>query len=102
MERCVIGDTRRATLDALHASAVAFEALRYAGVAYLLYMAWMTWCESGALAVDEDSSPRSALRVITSGILVNILNPELTIFFFASCRSSSVPTTRTGWSACSR
>src|SRR5207245_8747351 len=36
-----------------------------------------------ALTVDRDSAPRSAARVIVSGILVNILNPKLTIFFFA-------------------
>lgn len=67
----------------LHASALAFETLKYLGVAYLLYMAWTTFREKGALAVDADTSPRSTLRVIVSGILINILNPKLTIFFFA-------------------
>ena len=67
----------------LHASALAFETLRYAGVAYLLYLAWTTLRESGSLAVEPDASPRSAWSVIWSGILVNILNPKLTIFFFA-------------------
>jgi threonine/homoserine/homoserine lactone efflux protein len=67
----------------LHTSAVAFQALKYAGVAYLLYMAWSTLRETGALKVEQDAAPLSALRVIVSGILVNILNPKLTIFFFA-------------------
>jgi threonine/homoserine/homoserine lactone efflux protein len=67
----------------LHTSAVAFQTLKYLGVAYLLYMAWTTWRDKDALTVDRDSAPRSALRVITSGILINILNPKLTIFFFA-------------------
>ena len=67
----------------LHASALAFDILRYAGVAYLLYLAWATWRDTGALAVDEEATPRSALRVIASGILINLLNPKLTIFFFA-------------------
>jgi threonine/homoserine/homoserine lactone efflux protein len=67
----------------LHTSAVAFQSLKYLGVAYLLYLAWATWKDRGALTVEEDAAPRSARRVITSGILINILNPKLTIFFFA-------------------
>jgi threonine/homoserine/homoserine lactone efflux protein len=66
----------------LHTSALAFQAVKYAGVAYLLWMAWSTWRDHGALAVD-DRTPRTAARVIASGVLVNILNPKLTIFFFA-------------------
>jgi threonine/homoserine/homoserine lactone efflux protein len=67
----------------LHTSAVAFDVVRYAGVGYLLYMAWATWREGGALTVDEETPQRSARQIIGSGILVNILNPKLTIFFFA-------------------
>ncbi len=67
----------------LHTSAVAFQVLKYLGVAYLLYMAWATWRDKDALTVDRDSAPRSATRVIISGVLMNILNPKLTIFFFA-------------------
>ena len=67
----------------LHASAVAFQTLKYLGVAYLLYMAWATWKDRGALTVEQDAAPRSVLKVITSGVLINILNPKLTIFFFA-------------------
>ena len=67
----------------LHTSAVAFQVLKYLGVAYLLYMAWSTLRERGALSVEEESAPRSAKQVIVSGVLVNILNPKLSIFFFA-------------------
>ncbi|MBA2277462.1 MAG: LysE family translocator [Chloroflexia bacterium] len=67
----------------LHTSALAFQTLKYLGVAYLLYMAWATLREEGALAVKEEAAPRSAFQVIVSGILINILNPKLTIFFFA-------------------
>lgn len=67
----------------LHASAMAFQVVKYAGVAYLLYMAWSTYRDKGVLTVERDTTPRSARKVITSGILVNILNPKLTIFFFA-------------------
>jgi threonine/homoserine/homoserine lactone efflux protein len=67
----------------LHTSALAFQTLKYLGVAYLLYMALSTLREHGALTVHSDRTPRSATRVIVSGILVNLLNPKLTIFFFA-------------------
>jgi threonine/homoserine/homoserine lactone efflux protein len=66
----------------LHTSALAFQTLKYAGVAYLLYMAWMTLKESGALAVEKQPE-RSRRQVIVHAILINILNPKLTIFFFA-------------------
>jgi threonine/homoserine/homoserine lactone efflux protein len=67
----------------LHTSALAFQTLKYLGVAYLLYMAWATFKEKGALTVEKKPASRSALQVIISGILINILNPKLTIFFFA-------------------
>ena len=67
----------------LHTSAVAFQTLKYLGVLYLLYMAWSTLREKGALNVDEGQAPRGARSVIVSGVLINILNPKLTIFFFA-------------------
>ncbi len=66
----------------LHTSAIAFQTLKYAGVAYLLYMAWMTLKETGALRVERQPL-RSNLQVIVHAILINILNPKLTIFFFA-------------------
>ena len=67
----------------LHTSAVAFGVLKYLGVAYLLYLAWSTLRERGALAVDEPDAPRSARKTIGTAVLINILNPKLTIFFFA-------------------
>jgi len=67
----------------LHASALAFQTLKVLGVAYLLYMAWSTLRERGALRVEAEISPRSAAQVITSAILINILNPKLSIFFLA-------------------
>jgi threonine/homoserine/homoserine lactone efflux protein len=67
----------------LHASALAFQLLKYLGVAYLLYMAWNSLRERGALQVDKQSGTRSSLQVIVHAVLINILNPKLTIFFFA-------------------
>ena len=66
----------------LHTSAVAFGVLKYVGVAYLLHMAWATLKDRSVLTVTDDA-PHSARKTITSGILINILNPKLTIFFFA-------------------
>jgi threonine/homoserine/homoserine lactone efflux protein len=71
----------------MHASALAFAALKYCGVIYLLYMAWQALRETGALAVDTQIhskvDARSNLRVIVTGFLINILNPKLSIFFLA-------------------
>ena len=67
----------------LHASGVAFQVIKYAGVAYLLYMAWATWRDTGALGVADASGPASWRGVLYSGITLNLLNPKLTIFFFA-------------------
>lgn len=67
----------------LHTSEIAFQILKYLGVVYLLYMAWSTRRDRGALSVEDETAPRSATKVIVSGILINILNPKLTIFFFA-------------------
>ena len=77
----------------LHASAVAFQALRFAGVAYLLWLAWGLWrapgasLANGAAGRDAAARPapslREALRVAVRGALINVLNPKLSIFFLA-------------------
>jgi threonine/homoserine/homoserine lactone efflux protein len=67
----------------LHASALAFQVFKYLGVAYLLYMAWSTLRERGALRVEKEVGARSAVQVTVTGILINILNPKLSIFFLA-------------------
>ncbi len=67
----------------LHASATAFQVLKYAGVAYLLWMAWATLRDREAIAVERDAAPVSAGRVVVRAVLINVLNPKLTIFFFA-------------------
>jgi threonine/homoserine/homoserine lactone efflux protein len=67
----------------LHASAVAFQSFKYLGIAYLFYMAWSTLRNKGALKVEREVGARSALQVTVHAILINILNPKLSIFFFA-------------------
>jgi threonine/homoserine/homoserine lactone efflux protein len=67
----------------LHTSALAFQTFKYLGVAYLLYMAWNTLRERGALRVEQEVGARSAAQVTVTAILINILNPKLSIFFLA-------------------
>jgi threonine/homoserine/homoserine lactone efflux protein len=67
----------------LHTSALAFEIIKYLGVAYLLWMAWSTLRETGALNVEADRQEKTVVKVIVESILINILNPKLSIFFFA-------------------
>ncbi len=71
------------TAALLRASGEAFEAVKFAGVAYLLYMAIHTWRDRTPLAVEDDRADRPSHRIVSSGILMNLLNPKLTIFFFA-------------------
>lgn len=67
----------------MHTSALAFSAVKWLGVIYLLYMSWQTLRETGALAVDGRPDARSSRQVIATGFLINILNPKLSIFFLA-------------------
>jgi threonine/homoserine/homoserine lactone efflux protein len=67
----------------LHTSALAFAALKWCGVLYLLYMSWQTLRETGALAVAPQGKARTDGEVIATGFLINILNPKLSIFFLA-------------------
>lgn len=67
----------------LHTSAVAFQVLKLAGVAYLFYIAFATWREKAAFVVDSASSASTATSLVTKAFLLNILNPKLTIFFLA-------------------
>jgi threonine/homoserine/homoserine lactone efflux protein len=67
----------------MHASALAFQVLKYAGVAYLFYVAYATWLDKSAFAVDGTMSKTSATGLVVKAFLLNILNPKLTIFFLA-------------------
>jgi threonine/homoserine/homoserine lactone efflux protein len=67
----------------LHASALAFQSFKYVGAAYLLYLAWNALRETGSLEVERQAGERSAFRTIAKAVLINILNPKLSIFFLA-------------------
>ncbi|MBO6772956.1 MULTISPECIES: LysE family translocator [unclassified Thalassospira] len=67
----------------LHASAVAFEIVRYLGVAWLLYMAWGMWHGTGAMKVTANETKTGIAKIVRDGILLNLLNPKLSLFFLA-------------------
>ncbi|MEM8878692.1 MAG: LysE family translocator [Pseudomonadota bacterium] len=66
-----------------HTSAIAFQTVKYLGVAYLLYMAWSVLREGGALDVQADNRPVSLVKTAVDGTLLNVLNPKLSLFFLA-------------------
>ncbi len=66
-----------------HTSALAFMAVKYLGVAYLFYMAWSIMRDRGTLDVREETTPLSFARITITGMLLNVLNPKLSLFFLA-------------------
>lgn len=77
----------------MHTSALAFQALKWAGVAYLFYLAYATWKNDSAFAVDTAPDRSGALALMVRAFLLNILNPKLTIFFLAFLPQFVMPTT---------
>ena len=68
----------------LHTSALLFQLIKFCGVAYLLYLAYLTITERGSIAIDQKNDTAvSTRKVIYTGILINALNPKLSIFFLA-------------------
>lgn len=67
----------------LHASSVAFQTLKYLGVVYLAYLAWMMWKESGVIEFDNAPRRKGPVKITVTAFLINILNPKLSIFFLA-------------------
>ena len=67
----------------LHASALLFSVIKWAGVAYLLWLAWQAVREGGALSIGETPEPEPGWRIARRGALINILNPKLSLFFLA-------------------
>ena len=67
----------------LHASALAFQAIKYVGAAYLLFMAWGVLRDDAAFQISDTQAALSPLKIIRNGFLLNILNPKLSLFFLA-------------------
>ncbi|MCC6498428.1 MAG: LysE family translocator [Propionibacteriaceae bacterium] len=81
----------------LHASALAFQTLKYAGVAYLVFLAWQTWRDRTPLVADDSAETRTARSIVREAVLINLLNPKLTIFFFAFLPLFVQPGAGEGW-----
>jgi len=67
----------------LHTSALLFSVVKWAGVAYLLYLAWQMLREGGSMRVSANQTAQAGWRIARRGALINILNPKLSIFFLA-------------------
>lgn len=67
----------------IHASALAFQAVKIAGVLFLLWMAWGIWRGQGALTVEGRQDRAAWPKLVRDGVLLNLLNPKLSIFFLA-------------------
>jgi threonine/homoserine/homoserine lactone efflux protein len=68
----------------MHAGSVVFEVVRWAGVAYLVFMGFSMIRDAGTLPLDDQGAPGdSAGAIVWRGVLLNVLNPKLTLFFFA-------------------
>src|SRR5512134_2564431 len=67
----------------MNMSAQVFSIIKWAGAFYLLYLAWTMWREAGTLEINKKSAETSFTKIIMKAIAINLLNPKLTIFFFA-------------------
>ena len=67
----------------LHTSALLFTIVKFAGVAYLLYLAWGALSSGGVMAIGPEKRRDSDWQIAQRGALINILNPKLSIFFLA-------------------
>ncbi len=67
----------------LHTSALAFQVIKYLGVAYLFYMAWCVLRDGGSMEISEKTTPMPAGKIVFNGFFLNILNPKLSLFFLA-------------------
>ena len=64
-------------------SQYAFSVLKYAGAAYLLYLAWKSFRASSSQFSGEPAPPETAPKLYLRGLIMNIANPKITIFFLA-------------------
>lgn len=67
----------------LHAGAMAYLVLKYAGAAYLMVLAWKTLRGGGPLSVAARGEAAGFWRIARTGAVINVLNPKLTVFFLA-------------------
>ncbi|MFC4562238.1 LysE family translocator [Nocardiopsis mangrovi] len=68
----------------LAASAPAFDIVRYIGAAYLIYLGIRAiWGREDIGLEPTEASPRAGLRLLRDGVLVNVFNPKVALFFLA-------------------
>lgn len=79
----------------LNASAIAFQTIKWLGVAYLLFLAWQTIRDKSPIDTDTTAAAVPFWSTIRTAVLINLLNPKLTIFFFAFL-PQFVPSTEQG------
>ena len=67
----------------MHMSAIVFQFIKFLGVAYLIFLAWSMWKQSGSLELKAANIYANGWTVSLKGFLINILNPKLSLFFLA-------------------
>lgn len=68
----------------MNMSAQVFSVVKLAGAAYLLYLAWQMWRDTGTMAKESGDDHLLRWRQVSwRGVVLNLLNPKLTIFFLA-------------------
>jgi len=65
------------------ASRVAFDAVRYVGAAYLIYLGIRRLLSRGVEEAEVDHAPRTSRDLYRQGLIVNLLNPKTIVFVFA-------------------
>jgi len=81
----------------IYKSALAFEIVKYAGAAYLIYLAWQALRESGELIFSAPVRETNLIALYRRGIFMNVLNPKVALFFlaflpqFVNMESGNVP-----------
>ena len=64
-------------------SALAFNLLKAVGAIYLVWLAWQAWHAPAASAAHSAEAAPSALQLYRRGIVMNVTNPKVSIFFLA-------------------
>lgn len=67
----------------MHISAQLFIIMKILGSVYLFYLSWKTWISAGKITFSDEKEDVTILQIIQKGILLNILNPKLTLFFLS-------------------
>lgn len=75
---CVLG------LSAImNMSAQIFSIIKYAGALYLIYLAIKMWIGAGKVEFGKQKSEEGTIKIALKAVIINLLNPNLTLFFFA-------------------